>query len=54
MPSYCAFALAHHGLPPPILYNAGDWLRAGPVETIEGTAREIEIELRPVVGQRLA
>jgi hypothetical protein len=27
---------------------------ARPVEAVEGTAREIEIELRPVVGERLA
>jgi hypothetical protein len=44
---------AHHALPPPVLDNAGDWLRARPVKTIEGTAREIEIELCPLSASAL-
>src|SRR5262245_1783235 len=42
---------ARHGLPPPILNDARYWLRARPVEAVERTAREIEIELRAVASE---
>ena len=45
---------AHHGLPPPVLDDTGDRFHARPVEAIEGTGREIEIELCTVFGERFA
>src|SRR6202044_3933367 len=49
--SECA---AHHPLTPPILDDSLRGLRAGSVETVKGTRRDIEKELRPVRSQRLA
>jgi hypothetical protein len=37
----------------PFWMTPGIGFAPGPVEAVEGTAREIEIELRSVVGERL-
>src|SRR6476661_1974391 len=43
---------AHHALPPPIADQTFGDLRAGLVEIIEGAARDFEVELSAVGGQR--
>src|SRR5216684_5266596 len=40
----------HHSLPPPILNDALRCFRARSVVTVEGSRRQIDIELRPVGG----
>ena len=37
---------AHHALPPPVLNGRLRGLRTGPVEAVEGTNRQVAIELR--------
>src|SRR6266849_8105502 len=39
---------SHHALAPPVLNDAFRGFRARPVKTVEGTRRQVAIELRPV------
>src|SRR5262245_7381665 len=44
---------AHHGLTPPVLDHAPQRLRARSVVAVEGTAGEVQVELRAVGGKLL-
>src|SRR5882757_3050178 len=48
------FRAAHHALAPPIPDDRLRWFAVWPVVAVERTAREIEIELRAIGGERLA
>src|SRR5215831_7921867 len=48
------FRPAHHALPPPVRNHAFQRLGARPVESVEGTGREVPIKLGAVGGETLA